>query len=108
MTFANNCLALDTTCLRQPGSVIADLRTDHAGETGAVCIYQGGTEHLRGKIHAGAMIYEKIMTESERNIGVVFFDVFFKKYFQELIFHAGFKPPCESGHIVTIHVNRAT
>ena len=24
-----------------PGSVLADLRTDHAGETGAVCIYQG-------------------------------------------------------------------
>lgn len=41
MTFTNSCLTLDTASLRLPDSVIADLRTDHAGETGAVCIYQG-------------------------------------------------------------------
>jgi len=41
MTFTNSCLTLDTASLRLPDSVIADLRTDHAGEAGAVCIYQG-------------------------------------------------------------------
>jgi ubiquinone biosynthesis monooxygenase Coq7 len=41
MTSINNCLTHDTTNLRLPDSVIADLRTDHAGETGAVCIYKG-------------------------------------------------------------------
>jgi ubiquinone biosynthesis monooxygenase Coq7 len=29
-----------------PREVIVDLRTDHAGETGAVCIYQGVLRHL--------------------------------------------------------------
>lgn len=32
---------LDTVGLPLPRHVLADLRTDHAGETGAVCIYQG-------------------------------------------------------------------
>ena len=30
-----------------PDSVLADLRTDHAGETGAVCIYQGILQFTR-------------------------------------------------------------
>lgn len=30
-----------------PASVVADLRTDHAGETGAVCIYQGVLQFAR-------------------------------------------------------------
>jgi ubiquinone biosynthesis monooxygenase Coq7 len=30
-----------------PDSVLADLRTDHAGETGAVCIYQGVLKFTR-------------------------------------------------------------
>ncbi|MEX1165534.1 MAG: demethoxyubiquinone hydroxylase family protein [Hydrogenophaga sp.] len=32
---------LDTTPVALPSRAVADLRTDHAGETGAVCIYQG-------------------------------------------------------------------
>ena len=32
---------------RHPDGVVADLRTDHAGETGAVCIYQGVLQFAR-------------------------------------------------------------
>jgi ubiquinone biosynthesis monooxygenase Coq7 len=34
-------LPKDVLCRALPAHVIADLRTDHAGEVGAVCIYQG-------------------------------------------------------------------
>ena len=33
-----------------PDWVLADLRTDHAGEVGAVCIYQGGLRFARGPV----------------------------------------------------------
>ena len=40
---ATHCLASPVTAQVHalPAEVVADLRTDHAGETGAVCIYQG-------------------------------------------------------------------
>lgn len=47
MTLAHSQSLATNNVFLYPSEVIADLRTDHAGETGALCIYQGVLQFAR-------------------------------------------------------------